>query len=333
MLESYLEQGDARESIKKIPNNSIHLIVTSPPYWNTVNYDSNFIGSSSYENYIEDLLNVWKECERVLKPSGKLCIVTPILPIPKKIINNQNTRHIKNINNDIEYTMLTHTNLKRFSLYIWQKQTSKLMFGSYPYPGNLLEQNTVEFINVFIKDGKPEKRDKKLKEYYKLTQKEWLDLTQQVWFIYPEDVSRSKGHPAPFPEKLPARLIRLYTFGAYSDYPGDIVLDPFCGSGTTAVAAKIMKRRYIGFDISEEYIKYAKKRIEEIKKTEFNYFVGKAKYPTKQEIEEMFINKNQKNNNNINIHKHKKISYGTKGSLNGSKNNNNMENLCQYPLK
>jgi DNA modification methylase len=319
MLESYLEQGDARECIKKIPDNSIHLVITSPPYWNAVNYDSDFIGSGSYEDYIEDLLSVWKECERVLKPGGKLCIITPILPIPKKIINNQNTRHIKNLNNDIEYSILTHTNLKRFSLYIWQKQTSKLMFGSYPYPGNLLEQNTIEFINVFIKDGKPEKRDKKLKECNKLTQKEWIDLTQQIWFIYPEDVSRKKGHPAPFPEKLVARLIRLYTYGACDDYPGDIVLDPFCGSGTTAVVCKMMKRRYICFDVSGNYINYAKKRIEEVKETELNYFIGRAKYPTKQELEKIFITRNLKSNNNVNVYKYKKISYGTKGLLNSSK--------------
>ncbi|NPB04020.1 MAG: site-specific DNA-methyltransferase, partial [Thermotogae bacterium] len=199
MLNSILI-GDAREEIKKIPDGSVDLIITSPPYWNAVKCDEpNFIGSSSYEEYIQDLLKVWKECERVLVPNGKLCIVTPIMPIPKKLINTQYTRHIKNINNDIEFSILKETGLLRYGLFIWQKQTSKLIFGSYPYPGNLYEQNTIEFINVFVKDGKPKKRPKEVKEKNRLSLDEWRDLTQQVWFIYPEDVKR-KLHPAPFPE-------------------------------------------------------------------------------------------------------------------------------------
>ena len=94
--------GDSKKLIKQIPDNSIHLIITSPPYWNAVTYENEqFIGNSSYEQYIEDLLIVWKECERILVPNGKLCIVSPIMPIPKNIINDQHTRHLKNINNVI----------------------------------------------------------------------------------------------------------------------------------------------------------------------------------------------------------------------------------------
>ena len=85
----------------------------------------------------------------MLRPNGKMAINTPIMPVPKKIIGGQHTRHLKNINNDIEFTILNETRFLRYSLSIWQKQTSKLMFGSYPYPGNILENNTVEFINVF----------------------------------------------------------------------------------------------------------------------------------------------------------------------------------------
>ena len=87
------------------------------------------------------------------------------------------------------------------------------MFGSYPYPGNLLENNTIEFINVYVKPGKSKKQPKKVKEANLIKKEEWIDLTQQVWFMIPDDVQRLKGHPAPFPEKLPARLIKMYTNG------------------------------------------------------------------------------------------------------------------------
>lgn len=308
---SYLKAGDSMRLIKELPDESIHLIVTSPPYWNAVKYENeNFIGSGSYDKYIKDLLQIWSECERVLKPNGKLCINSPIMPIPKKIINNHHIRHIKNINNDIEFSIIRNTSLQRCSLFIWQKQTSKLMFGSYPYPGNILEQNTVEFINVFVKDGKPEKREKEHKEQYRLTQKEWVDLTRQIWFMYPEDVSRIKNHPAQFPEKLPARLIKLYTLGSYKDYQGDIVLDPFCGLGNTLYVAHVMNRRYVGFDISEEYIEYAKEKIKNSKQTEINYFVGNPKYPNKQELQGLFINKSDAPVSFCKKEKHKKISYG-----------------------
>jgi DNA modification methylase len=311
-IESYIKSGDSISLMKEIPDLSVHLIITSPPYWSAVEYQNkNYIGNGSYEKYIKDLSKIWKECERVLKPNGKLCINSPIMPIPKKIINNHHIRHVKNINNDIEFSIIQKTNLQRFSLFIWQKQTSKLMFGSYPYPGNILEQNTIEFINVFVKEGKPEKREKKHKDLYKLTQKDWIDLTRQIWFMYPEDIFRIKNHPAPFPEKLPARLIKLYTLGSYNDYPGDIILDPFCGLGTVPYVAKIMNRRFIGFDISEEYINYAKERITNSKQTEINYFVGSPKYPNKQELNDLLIDKNDKALA-LTKHKekHKKTSYG-----------------------
>jgi hypothetical protein len=83
------------------------------------------------------------------------------------------------------------------------------MFGSYPYPGNIIENNTIEFINDYVKPGKPPKFDPDVKDGNAITRTEWLDLAQQVWFMYPEDVKREGDHPAPFPEKLPARLMRL----------------------------------------------------------------------------------------------------------------------------
>lgn len=311
-----LHIGDATELLRELPDHSIDLVVTSPPYWTAVTYDQESAQSTgSYECYIEALLKVWKECERVLRPNGKMAINTPIMPIPKEIISDQHTRHIKNINNDIETSILSQTGLLRFSLYIWQKQTSKLMFGSYPYPGNILENNTVEFINVFVKPGKPPKYDERVKEANKLTREEWIDLTQQIWFMYPEDVKRENDHPAPFPLKLPARLISMYTFGETGDFKGDIVLDPFCGTGTTCLAARMLGRRFIGIDISQQYIEYARNRIFSPREEGMLLLVGRAKYPSKEELIEMQLN----TAGHIAGKKHKRETYGRKIEVVSSK--------------
>lgn len=281
--------GDAREVLESVQDESVDLVVTSPPYWTAVEYDRTTDQSvGPYDQYISSLLEVWKQCARVLRPNGKLAINTPILPIPKRIIKNQHTRHIKNINNDLEQTILGETSLERFSLFVWQKQTSKMMFGSYPYPGNIIENNTVEFISVYVKPGKPPKFPEEVRSKNKISQREWLDLTQQVWFMYPQDVKRIDEHPAPFPEKLPGRLIRMYTYGSSDDFEGELILDPFCGTGTTCAVARRMGRRYLGIDISERYIDFARKRLI---LSEFTppplLLVGRPKYPTSEELRQV----------------------------------------------
>lgn len=278
--------GSAADVMRSIPDGAVDLIITSPPYWTAVEYDGNSTGWSTYEAYLEDIQRVWKECARVLRPNGKLCINAPIMPIPKAIIE-QHTRHLKNIAFDIEQRILSETDLERYSLFIWQKQTSKMMFGSYPQPGNIIENNTIEFINVYVKPGKPPKFSDEVKEANRLGRTEWVDLAQQVWFMYPEDVKREEGHPAPFPEKLPARLMRLYTQSAVGDFPGELVLDPFVGTGTTCSVAQRMGRRWIGIDISEKYIDYAERRMKRNRQGEPLLLVGRAKYPGKEELAEL----------------------------------------------
>lgn len=265
-LVNQIHCGDAVEFLRRLPPDSVHLIVTSPPYWNLVDYGvAGQIGQSGYDQYLDDMLDVWAEAERVLIPNGKLCINTAIVPVPKKVDNRSHTRHLKNVNNDIECSILrgSRCSLQRYSLFIWQKQTSVKMFGSYPYPPNLYEDNTIEFINVFVKPGKPRRLPKAVKERSRLTQEEWLNLTMQIWPIYPEDVARAGGHPAPFPVRLPQRLIRMYTFAAAPEegFPGDIVLDMFCGTGATCVAAKATGRRYIGSDLNPDYCAFAQERL------------------------------------------------------------------------
>ncbi len=304
--------GDAKKILSTLPDSCVDLVVTSPPYWTAVEYEEPTVESvGTYEEYLASLLAVWEECFRVLRPNGKMAINTPIMPIPKKIIGGQHTRHLKNINNDIEFTILNKTKFLRYSLFIWQKQTSKLMFGSYPYPGNILENNTVEFINVFVKPGRPPKFSKLIKQANKILQDEWIDLTQQVWFMYPEDIKREGDHPAPFPEKLPARLIRMYTYGAAGDFEGEVVLDPFCGTGTACAVAKRMKRQFIGIDIVESYLAYAQDRVELAGgQTTPALWVGRPKYPGKAELDKMASSSEKAGKKTANPMKHRRKTYG-----------------------
>jgi DNA modification methylase len=291
-----IHQGDSAEVMARMPDDSVDLIITSPPYWTAVKYD---VGDAdegdaacqwpTYEAYLDDMFRVWKQCARVLRPNGKLCINAPLMPIPKEIIP-QHTRHLKDIAGDIGQGILSGTDLERYGLFIWQKQTSKMMFGSYPFPGNIIENNTIEMINVYVKPGKPPKFDPDIKEASRLSREEWLDLTQQVWFMYPEDVKRDRDHPAPFPEKLPARLIRLYTFNAFNDFPGEIVLDPFAGTGTTCAVAKRMGRRWIGIDLVPRYVEFARNRTRSVQSFQPLLLVGRPKYPTSDELREMIAN-------------------------------------------
>src|SRR6266567_3028022 len=212
---------------------------------------------------------------------------------------------------DLEQTILLETELHRYGLFVWQKQTSKMMFGSYPFPGNILENNTIEFIHVYVKPGAPPKFPRAVKAANRLSRTEWLDLTQQVWFMYPQDVKRGGEHPAPFPEKLPARLIRLYSFGACENFAGETVLDPFAGTGTTCVAAKRMGRRYVGIDVDERYLQIAAGRLRKARRSQMPLLVGRPKYPGKEELRAMSAQE-AGSNGKAAAGKHKKRTYGRK---------------------
>lgn len=256
---------DARK-MTELPDNSVQLIVTSPPYFNIKDYSldgyqknkktqkaSGQIGDiADYQKYIDEMVLVWKECERVLKPNGKLIINTPLMPMLKKNLITHYNRHIFNINNDIEHSILKKTNLFLMDVYIWNRTnpSKKLMFGSYPYPRNFYAQNTIEFITVFVKDGVPENNlPTKIKEKSKLSQKEWVEFTKQIWNIpIPGKGDLAFGeHSAIMPEEIVRRCVRLFTF------VGDVVLDPFAGSGTTLKVAKELERNYVGYEISKSY--------------------------------------------------------------------------------
>lgn len=256
---------DARK-MTELPDNSVQLIVTSPPYFNIKDYSldgyqknkkskkvAGQIGDiADYQKYIDEMVLVWKECERVLKPNGKLIINTPLMPMLKKNLITHYNRHIFDINSDIEHSVLHKTGLFLLDVYIWNRTnpSKKLMFGSYPYPRNFYAQNTIEFITVFVKDGIPENNlPKKIKEQSKLTQKEWVEFTKQIWNIpIPGKGDMAFGeHSAIMPEEIVRRCVRLFTF------VGDVVLDPFTGSGTTLKVAKELGRNFVGYEISKSY--------------------------------------------------------------------------------
>lgn len=256
--------GDSR-NMKELKNESVHLIITSPPYFDLKNYrtsenhDKNDqLGSpTSYEDYMSNLNKVWKECLRVLVPDGKLCInIMPFFLSGKE--TEFNRRITKTSISDIESYIYSTNEAFLHSLYIWDKRKSSRFssFGSYPYPPNIFSTFPYEWIVVFSKKGKRKlKRSAEIKAKSKLTHKEWADWAiNSFWEMQPAK-AKSIGHPAPFPEELPKRLIKLYSFW------GDIVLDPFVGSGTTVKVAEDLGRQGVGYDINPEYITLAQRRL------------------------------------------------------------------------
>ncbi|PID83236.1 restriction endonuclease subunit M [Candidatus Campbellbacteria bacterium] len=262
--------------MKEIPDNSIDLIVTSPPYFNIKDYSKNGhqnkkhskkkssqIGDlDDYKVFIKELLKVWKECERILRPNGKMVINTPLMPMKKKDYSTHQNRHIFDLNADIQHSILNRKNTKMFlyDVYIWERTnpSKKLMFGSYPYPRNFYAQNTSEFITVYVKDGLTNnKSNKKNKELSKLTDKEWVEFTKQIWKIpIPGRGDIAFGeHSAIMPEEIVYRCVRLFTC------VGDAVLDPFTGSGTTLKVAKENGRNFVGYEIMESYRDIIDKKI------------------------------------------------------------------------
>ena len=230
------------ENMEELPDRSVHLMVTSPPYNVGKEYDKNL----SFSEYREFLKRVWKEVHRVLVPGGRACINIanlgrkPYIPLHAFIIED----------------MLGLRFLMRGEI-IWDKGSSaspSTAWGSWLSAKNPTLRDIHEYILVFSKDTF--KRENPQKKESTITKEEFLEYTKSVWSF--SAVSAKKiGHPAPFPEDLPYRCIQLYTFR------GDVVLDPFMGSGQTALAAIKTGRAFVGYEIKEEYLRLAEKRIKE----------------------------------------------------------------------
>lgn len=247
--------GDSRW-MNDVADESVHLIITSPPYWQLKDYgNGNQIGfNDTYEEYINNLNLVWNECCRILHQGCRLCINIgdqfarsvyygryKIIPIRTEIIKFCETA-------GFDY----------MGAIIWQKVTTchttggATIMGSFPYPRNGILKLDYEFILIFKKYGNPPKVDKKIKEQSRLKQEEWNQYFTGHWNFAGE---KQDKHLAMFPEELPKRLIKMFSF------VGDTILDPFLGSGTTSLAAKNLNRNSIGYEISRDFIQTIKEKI------------------------------------------------------------------------
>jgi site-specific DNA-methyltransferase (adenine-specific) len=238
--------GDSR-SMREAGDRSVHLIVTSPPYWQLKDYDNKAqIGfHDSYEEYINNLNLVWAECHRVLHDGCRLCI-----NIGDQFARSVYYGRYKIIPIRTEIIRFCETiGLDYMGAIIWQKVTTcnttggGTVMGSFPYPRNGILKLDYEFILLFKKPGKPPKVSREIKEKAALTTEEWNTYFSGHWRF---SGAKQNKHLAAFPAELPRRLIRMFTF------PGETVLDPFLGSGTTSVAAQECGRRSIGYEIDRE---------------------------------------------------------------------------------
>lgn len=247
--------GDSRQ-MSNVSDESVHLVVTSPPYWQLKDYGIRHqIGfHDSYESYINNLNLVWKECHRVLHEGCRLCVNIgdqfarsvyygryKVIPIREEII-----RFCESIGFDY------------MGAIIWQKVTTSnttgggVQMGSYPFPRNGIIKIDYEFVLILKKPGDGPKPTKEVKELSRMTNEEWNTYFAGHWNFAG---ARQSGHIAVFPEELPKRLIKMFAF------LGDTVLDPFAGSGTTALAAKNLGRHSINYEINPEFLPAMKDKL------------------------------------------------------------------------
>jgi len=227
------------EEMTQLPDVSIHLMVTSPPYNARKEYDEDL----TLEEYLQLLENVFRETYRVLVPGGRACV---------NVANLGRKPYIP-LNAFISLMMVEIGFLMRGEI-IWDKGSSvgsSTAWGSWLSASNPTLRDVHEYILVFSKGRFKRKKDGGIST---IERDDFLELTKSVWQFPTESASRV-GHPAPFPVELPRRLIELYTF------EGDVILDPFMGSGTTALAALETGRRYVGYEVDEGYAKLAEQRI------------------------------------------------------------------------
>lgn len=309
--------GDSR-FMKELDSESIHLVITSPPYWQLKDYGSeDQIGfNESYESYINNLNLVWKETYRVLHNGCRLCINIgdqyarsvyygryKVIPIRTEII-----KYCETIGFDY------------MGAIIWQKVTTTnttggaTIMGSFPYPRNGILKLDYEFILIFKKNGTAPKVDKEKKELSKLTTEEWNTYFQGHWNF---SGARQDKHIAMFPEELPKRLIKMFSF------VGDTILDPFIGSGTTSLAAKNLNRNSVGYEINSEFIPIIKEKLGIHENKLFDEHVykfimqGKIQKDFQEEISKQsyVFNDPHRFDKKIDV---KKIQFGSKLDNNGS---------------
>ena len=247
--------GDSRR-MDGTADESVHLVVTSPPYWQLKDYGaSGQIGfDDSYERYINNLNLVWKECSRVLHKGCRLCVNIgdqfarsayygryKVIPIRTEIIK-----------------FCEAEGLDYMGAVIWQKVTTcnttggETVMGSFPYPRSGVLKIDYEFILIFKKPGKAPAVSGEAKKQSRMSTAEWNRYFSGHWNFPGEKQSR---HIAMFPEELPRRLLRMFSF------VGDTILDPFLGSGTTALAAARLGRNSVGYEINPDFLPVIRERL------------------------------------------------------------------------
>lgn len=263
--------GDSR-NMSKIADKSVHLIITSPPYWQLKDYGTEQqIGfDHSYEEYINNLNLVWQECERVLHPGCRLCINIgdqfarsvyygryKVIPIRTEIIK-----------------FCESLGMDYMGAIIWQKKTTMntsgggVVMGSFPYPRNGILKIDYEFILLFKKLGQAPKPTKAQKEASEMSREEWNEYFSGHWNFAG---AKQDKHIAMFPLELPHRLIKMFSF------VGETVLDPFAGSGTTNLAAKLLNRNSIAYEINPKYVEVIRERFNP---SQANLFESEVTYLT-----------------------------------------------------
>jgi site-specific DNA-methyltransferase (adenine-specific) len=247
--------GDSRQ-MSELADKSVHLIITSPPYWQLKDYGAdNQIGfNDSYESYINNLNLVWAECFRVLHDGCRLCV-----NIGDQFARSVYYGRYKVI--PIHAEIIKFCEIAGFDFMgqiIWQKSTTMntsgggAVMGSFPYPRNGIVKLDFEYILLFKKQGNAPKPTEEQKANSAMTNEEWNTYFNGHWYF---NGAKQDKHLAMFPEELPARLIKMFSF------PGETVLDPFMGSGTTASVAKKLCRNSVGYEINPEFIPLIKERI------------------------------------------------------------------------
>jgi len=228
------------EQMREIPDYSLHLMVTSPPYNVTKAYDHDL----SLAEYLQLLRGVFSETYRVLVNGGRACI---------NVANLGRKPYIP-LSDYISMMMIEIGFLMRGEI-VWSKSAGagvSMAWGSWQSASNPVLRDTHEYILVFSKGAFSRKKPADKEDT--IQREQFMEWTKSVWRMNPESATKV-GHPAPFPVELPYRLIQLYTF------TGDVVLDPFMGSGTTAIAARQAGRKYVGYELEAEYVRLAEERI------------------------------------------------------------------------
>ena len=246
--------GDAQKVLPQcVGDESVQLMVTSPPYWNVRDYERpGQIGfNDTLEEYLLKLNEIWKEIIRVLLPDGKIALNIGNIYYSEPDEKRRTTANL---------TLLVWEQLNKFDelrfmgIIYWQKTTSRdgaVLFGSYPYPSNFMISNAVEPIFIFRKRGK-RVVSQGVKERSKISLAEFRGFRDALWQI---NGAASDKHTAAFPLEIPRRLMMMYSF------VGDTVLDPFLGSGTTTKAALELERNSIGIEINPAFFEYIREKL------------------------------------------------------------------------